>query len=118
MARPRVLKDSISDSEMIESLKPLSPSAAYLMGFNEYAGKLFIPSRTNIDAALVKIRGLRQRAKNDLQRRVLDSVETAMRFDEPQPVLDDFVNAVFNHMVKEASTTATWARCLAAPPRP
>ena len=101
MARPRVMKDSISDSEIIESLKPLSPSAAYLMGFNEYAGKLFIPSRTNIDAALVKIRGLRQRAKNDLQRRVLDSVETAMRFDEPQPVLDDFVNAVFNHMVKE-----------------
>ncbi len=89
------------DTQIMDFVKEVNPSGAYLMGFNEYAGKLFIASQANVDAALKKVRGLRAKAKTELQRKVLDSMEAAMMFDEPQPVLDDIVGTVFAHLVKE-----------------
>ncbi|MDG6898237.1 MAG: hypothetical protein JRN24_00720, partial [Nitrososphaerota archaeon] len=89
------------DSEIMDSVKEFSPSTAYLMGFNEYAGRLFIPSRENADAAVARVRELRERAENELQRKLLDSMETALLFDEPQPVLDDVIGSIFALLVKE-----------------
>ena len=89
------------DDQIMDLVKEINPSAAYLIGFDEYAGKLFIASRENIDGALEKIRSLRSRAKTELQRKVLDSMETAAVFDEPQPVLDDIVGTIFAHLAKE-----------------
>ena len=89
------------DAQIMDLLKEINPSGAYLIGYNEYAGKLFIASRENIDKALGKIRSLRSQAKTELQRKVLDSMEIVALFDEPQPVLDDIVGTVFAHLAKE-----------------
>ena len=89
------------DREIMEFVKDVSPSGAYIMGFNECAGKLFIASEANVNAALRRARALRSRARTELQRKVLDSMETAILFDEPQPVLDDIVGAIFAHLAKE-----------------
>ncbi|MDV3278575.1 MAG: hypothetical protein LYZ69_08975 [Nitrososphaerales archaeon] len=89
------------DDEILDSFKEFAPSSAYLMGFDDYAGKLFIPSQENVDAALRKVRELKGRAETELQRKSLDSMETALRFDEPQPVLDDIVGSIFALLVKE-----------------
>ncbi len=89
------------DDEIILLWKELSPSGAYTCGFEEYAGKLFIPSEENIRRALERVRSLRRRAENDLQARLLDSLEVSLSFDEPQPVLDDIVGSIFNHLTKE-----------------
>jgi len=89
------------DTRIMDFVKEVNPSRAYLMGFNEYAGKLFIASQENIDASLRKVRELRSNAKTELQKKVLDSIETAIIFDEPQPVLDDIVGTIFAHLVKE-----------------
>jgi len=89
------------DEQIMEFVKEVSPSGAYLMGFNNYAGKLFIASEANIGAALKKVRALRAKAKTELQRKTLDAIETAIMFDEPQPVLDDIVGTIFAHLAKE-----------------
>ena len=89
------------DAQIMDLVKEVNPSGAYLIGFIEYAGKLFIASRANIDAALDRVRSLRAEAKTELQRRVLDSMEVMLLFDEPQPVLDDIVGTIFAHLVKE-----------------
>jgi hypothetical protein len=89
------------DDEIVQLWKELAPSGAYTCGFEEYAGKLFIPSEENIRSGLERVRALRRRAENDLQSRVLDSMEVTLSFDEPQPVLDDIVGAIFNHLTKE-----------------
>lgn len=94
------------DAEILQLVKEINPSGAYLMGFNEYAGKLFIASSENIEEALQKLRSLRSRAKTDLQRKVLDSMEMAVGFDEPQPVLDDIVGTIFAHLAKEGVNDA------------
>ncbi len=89
------------DARIMDFVKEVNPSGAYLMGFNEYAGKLFVASRENLDAGLRKVRKLRSNAKTELQKKLLDSIEVALRFDEPQPVLDDIVGTIFAHLVKE-----------------
>ena len=89
------------DKQILELVKENSPSTAYLMGFNDYAGKLFIASQANIDSAVGKVRALRSKAKTELQRKTLDSLETALLFEEPQPVLDDIVGTIFAHLAKE-----------------
>ena len=45
-------------------------------------------------------------AENDLQARLLDSMEVTLSFDEPQPVLDDIVGSIFNHLTKEGVNEA------------
>jgi hypothetical protein len=89
------------DAQIMDFVKEVNPSGAYLMGFNEYAGKLFIASRENLDFALAKVRRMRTMARTDLQRKSLDSIETMLLFDEPQPVLDDIVGTIFALLVKE-----------------
>ncbi len=89
------------DNEVVEAYKEFNPSGAFLLGFGEYAGKLFIPSTGNIEKALRKIRELRKRARTELQRKILDSFECLFRFDEPGPVLNDIVTAAFGHLSKE-----------------
>ena len=56
------------DKQIMEFVKEVSPSGAYLMGFNGYAGKLFVASEANIDAALRKVRALRAKAWTALLR--------------------------------------------------
>ncbi|HZW84844.1 MAG TPA: hypothetical protein VFE91_02945, partial [Nitrososphaerales archaeon] len=95
------MKSDPLDDQIFDLLKEINPSGAYLIGFNECAGKLFIGSDANNRAALRKLRALRAKAKTDLQRKVLDSYEMTILFDEPQPVLDDIVGTIFAHLVKE-----------------
>ncbi len=89
------------DKEIIQLWKDLSPSGAYIVGWNDCAGRLFIPSEQNLKGALERVRSLRRRAENDVQAKVLDSMEASLLFSEPQPVLDDIVGAIFAHLTKE-----------------
>jgi hypothetical protein len=87
--------------EILDEVKVFNPSDAYLMGFEECAGKVFIPSSANLDAALRKLRGLRTRAKEEIEKKVLDSLKTKLEFEEPQPILDEILNSIFGHLAKE-----------------
>ena len=98
---PEYVNADLLDLEILETYKDINPSAAFLLGFNQYAGKLFIPSTENIQGALGKVRELRKRAKTELQEKVLDALEVALLFDEPQPILDDIVGTIFSHLAKE-----------------
>jgi hypothetical protein len=93
-------KASLED-EIMEAVKEISPSGAYIIGFNECAGKMFIPSAENISKVLARVRELRSRATTELERKCLNSAEVMIEFDEPQPILDDIVGAIFAHLAKE-----------------
>ncbi len=95
------MRASPLDAQILDVVKEISPSTAYLMGFNEYAGKLFVASQANIDDRVARVRALRRKATTELQRKTLDSIEVGLQFDEPQPVLDELVQSIFAHLVKE-----------------
>ncbi|MDA4128560.1 MAG: hypothetical protein OK422_03780 [Thaumarchaeota archaeon] len=89
------------DEQILGLYKELYPSEAYLMGFREYAGKVFIPTRKSLSTGLRKIKALRRGAKTDLQKKVLDAIEVNFRLEEPQPVLDNILGTIFVHLAKE-----------------
>lgn len=89
------------DDDIVAVWKEVEPSAAYLHGFDDYAGKIFIPSEQNIKDALERVRALRRRAENDVQAKVLDSMEVKLLLPEPQPILDDIIGTIFAHLTKE-----------------
>ncbi|MFI5449997.1 MAG: hypothetical protein ACHQ03_09585 [Candidatus Bathyarchaeia archaeon] len=91
------------DRQILRLWCELAPASAYTIGLNEYSGRLFIPSEQNIRGALHNVRALRNEAANELQAKVLDGMEAVLEFDEPQPVLDDILNAIFNYLLKEKS---------------
>ncbi|HXW37616.1 MAG TPA: hypothetical protein VEJ36_06935 [Nitrososphaerales archaeon] len=89
--------------EILELYKDLSPSDAYIMGFNDRAGHIFIPTEKNLRAARRKIAGLRSRARSEIELKVLNSISAKLDFSEPQPILDDIVEAIFAHLAKEGA---------------
>lgn len=95
------MKAADLDSQIMDLVKEVNPSSAYVMGFDEFAGKLFVASRQNIAAGLAKVRALKRKATSTIQKKVLSSLEAILLFDEPQPVLDDIVGTIFAHLVKE-----------------
>ncbi|MDA4122772.1 MAG: hypothetical protein OK456_06290 [Thaumarchaeota archaeon] len=98
-------KEKSLDNEILQLWKELSPSGAYLQGWDEYAGKLFVPSTENLARAVERVRALRRRAENEVQAKVLDSMEVVLLFPEPQPVLDEIVGTIFGHLTKEGVNT-------------
>lgn len=94
-------KNNQLDSEIVKLWKEHSPSSAYTMGFNDMAGDFFIPSDENISKILKQANILKEKAADELQLKVLDSMIQELNFDEPQVLLEQILGSIFNHMVKE-----------------
>jgi len=92
---------SKTEEDVIELYKALWPSDAYLMGFDENAGRLFIPSKQNLATAKRRVRALKARSAAVIERKVLDAMLTKLDLDEPQLVMDDILNSIFIHLAKE-----------------
>ncbi|MDG6928983.1 MAG: hypothetical protein JRN39_02970 [Nitrososphaerota archaeon] len=89
------------DARIIELWKDVYPASAYTAGWDEFAGRLFVPSESNVKKALREARALKARASTKLQRKVLGSIEADLLFEEPQPLIEGIVGAIFNHLTKE-----------------
>lgn len=89
------------ETEALDLFKALSPSDAYLTGFNECAGKLFIPSERNLANARRRILELMPRATGTVEKKVLAAMLAKIDLEEPQFVMDDILGGVFVHLAKE-----------------
>lgn len=89
------------DERIIELWKEFNPSSAYTQGMEDSAGKLFIPSEKNIGSLVKRARELKRKARDKMQKKVLDALIEEMLLDEPQLVMDSILNSIYNHMVKE-----------------
>src|SRR5467141_1680091 len=87
--------------EIFDFVKESDPATAFLQGVNEYAGRLFIPSRKNLERIAKRADELRLKAENDLQLKVIDSVAAAYALQEPQSYPDGVLSAFFGYMIKE-----------------
>src|SRR4029077_21181587 len=70
-------------------------------GANEFVGKLFIPSRKNLERIAKRADELRLRAENELQLKVIDSLAAAFALQEPQLYPDGVLSAFFGYLIKE-----------------
>jgi len=89
------------EAEIFEFFKESEPSSAYLNGLKEYAGRLFIPSRKNLERFSKRAEELRLRAENKSQLKVLDSLAAAYNLGEPHQFPEIVLSAYFGYMIKE-----------------
>ena len=89
------------EAEIFEFVKESDPSTAYLQGANEYVGKLFIPSRKNLERVAKKADELRLKAENNAQLKVIDSFTAGYALQEPQLYPDGVLSAFFGYLIKE-----------------
>src|SRR6059036_1198953 len=89
------------EAEIFEFVKESDPSTAYLQGANEYVGKLFIPSRKNLERVAKRADELRLKAENNAQLKVIDSFAAGYALQEPQLYPDGVLSAFFGYLIKE-----------------
>ena len=89
------------EAEIFEFVKESDPSTAYLQGASDYVGKLFIPSRKNLERVAKRADELRLRAENNAQLKVIDSFAAGYALQEPQLYPDGVLTAFFGYLIKE-----------------
>lgn len=89
------------EAEIFEFFKESDPVSAYIAGLKEYSGKLFIPSRRNLERFSRRADELRLKAENEAQLKLLDSLAGAYTLLEPHGIPEGILGAYFGYMIKE-----------------
>ncbi len=89
------------EAEIFQFAKESDPASAYTAGLKEYAGKLFIPSRRNLERFSHRVSELRLKAEDEPQLKFLDSLAAAYGLAEPQSYPEGVLGAYFGYMIKE-----------------
>ena len=71
------------EAAIFDLAKEYDPASAYLNGIREFVGKLFIPYKRNLERFSHRVEGLRLRAENMSQLKLLNSLSAAYTLAEP-----------------------------------
>jgi hypothetical protein len=89
------------EREIFDVWCQVNPAGAFIGGRSEFAGKAFIPSQENVDAARKRIADTLTRCETESQRKLLLSLDTMLSILEPCNVPDYLLGTFFGHMIKE-----------------
>ncbi len=89
------------EKNFLKWYKRFDPSSAYIDGFNECAGKFFVPSEKNLAIAEKELKSLLELVENEGEEEFVQSYLTSLRFNEPYMMPSRAANTFFAHLVKE-----------------
>lgn len=92
---------SLVETEIFELFKEADPSGAYVNGLQGSVGKVFIPSKKNLDRLARRMQELRLKAENKSQLKLLESGAAWYTLNEPYQTPESVLNAFFGYMIKE-----------------
>lgn len=97
------LLTSMSDieKEIFELWKEYEPASAFSNGLEEYAGRMFIPTESNISEMRNRIQATLRKVKEKNQQKLLESMNIMLMFQEPHRVVSVARDVFFAHIVKE-----------------
>lgn len=81
----------------------ISPVEMYGLGLNEYQGKLFTMSQSNVNRMLARIKSAKKKCKksDEVIKKFLESIETTLIWDEPAAGIAQISNALSMYLIKE-----------------
>jgi len=98
---PILKKMTAIEREIFEVWKEAYPRTAYTQGFEEYAGKMLIPSEAKLTEIKERIQDLKKKTKDRGHLKFLNSIYMNLDFYEPYRVPSEATNGFFYHLVKE-----------------
>lgn len=96
-----LMPSSPIEREIFDVWCQVNPAGAFIGGRSEFAGKAFIPSQENVDAARKRIADTLSRCDTESQQKLLLSLDTMLSILEPCNVADYLLSAFFGHMIRE-----------------
>jgi hypothetical protein len=97
----RLKPSSPIEREIFDVWCQVNPAGAFIGGRSEFAGKAFIPSQGNVNAARKQIADTLTRCDMESQRKLLLSLDTSLAILEPCNVADSLLSTFFGYMIKE-----------------
>jgi hypothetical protein len=98
---PLLASMSEIEKEVFELWKDYDPTVAFTGGLEEYAGRMFIPTQSNVHELATKIQVALKKAKEKNQRKLLECLGILLEYREPHRIPLTATNAFFAHLVKE-----------------
>ncbi|MDG6908189.1 MAG: hypothetical protein JRN20_20665 [Nitrososphaerota archaeon] len=100
-------KMSSLEKAVFDLFAEFNPQSLYSLGLDEYADKFTIYSEENVQLQLKKIAALKKRCgpKDVVVRKLLDSIETGLLWDEPGPGVGVVVDVLSTQIIKEGIKT-------------
>jgi hypothetical protein len=107
LSYPDLSKMNALERQIFDLMAEISPQAMYLLGIEELGDKVYILSKENIESALTRIKGIKEKCRSEgsnnakLALKLLESIETQFEFAEPLPDIAIVVDTLSTHLIKE-----------------
>src|SRR6266571_1948883 len=90
-----------TERAVFELWKEFRPEEAFVLGLDECAGRLFIPTQRRVDSILAKIARIQKSAKSPIERKLLASFRASLELREPARLPQTLLESFFGYMIKE-----------------
>jgi len=90
-----------TERAVFELWKEFRPEEAFVLGLDECAGRLFIPTQRRVDNVLAKITRIQKSAKSPIERKLLASFRASLELREPARLPQTLLESFFGYMIKE-----------------
>src|SRR6059058_1110263 len=90
-----------TERAVFEVWKELRPDEAFVLGLDECAGRLFIPTQGRVDGLLAKISRIQKSATSPIERKLLASFRASLELREPARLPQTLLESLFGYMIKE-----------------
>src|SRR5437667_2839107 len=90
-----------TERAVFELWKEFRPDEAFVLGLDECAGRLFIPTQRRVDGLLAKIARIQKSAKSPIERKLLASFRASLELREPARLPQTLLESFFGYMIKE-----------------
>src|SRR3989475_3549504 len=90
-----------TERAVFELWKELRPDEAFVLGVDECAGHLFIPTQARVESVLARISRIQKSTQNPIERKLLASYRASLELREPSRLPQTLLETLFGYMIKE-----------------
>src|SRR3989442_7529226 len=104
---------SETESAIVELWKEFRPNEAFVLGIDECAGRVFVPTPAKVRQIQARISRIRTKTKDPTERKLLASFRAALELREPAQLPQSLVETMFGYLIKEGTNAdhlASFAR--------
>src|SRR5437899_2393730 len=104
---------SETESAIVELWKEFRPNEAFVLGIDECAGRVFVPTPAKVRQIQARISRIRRKTRDPTERKLLASFRAALELREPAQLPQSLVETMFGYLIKEGTNAdhlASFAR--------